>query len=57
MLNRSDMVYDFMKALAANPNFMPDPRDTQLSPEEAEMIFDHVFIAASQLAQKYLENS
>ena len=57
MLTRSDMVYDFMKALASNPNFMPDPRETQLSPEEASMIFDHVFIAASQLAQKYLENT
>ena len=57
MLTRSDMVYDFMKALAANPNFMPDPRDTQLSPEESAMIFDNVFIAASQLAQKYLENT
>jgi hypothetical protein len=56
MKTRQEMIYDFMVALAANPNFLPDPRTYQVSPEEDQKVFDVLHRAAEQLAEVYLEN-
>jgi len=56
MKTRTEMIYDFMLALAANPNMIPDPLEYQFSPEEASDIFARVISAAARLADEYLEN-
>ena len=56
MKTRIEMIYDFMLALAANPNMMPNPREYQVSPEEAKEVFNFIYNGASKLADKYLEN-
>lgn len=56
MKTRTEMIYDFMLAIAANPNMIPDPLEYQCSPEEAADIYTRVFGLAAGLADKYLEN-
>ena len=56
MKTRTEMIYDFMLALVANPNMIPDPLEYQFSPEEAADIFARVISAAARLADEYLEN-
>jgi len=56
MKTRTEMIYDFMLALAANPNMIPDPLEYQCSPEEAADIFARVINSAARLADAYLEN-
>ena len=56
MKTRTEMIYDFMVALAANPNMIPDPRSYQVDKHEAEEVFDFVYQGAAELADKYLEN-
>ena len=54
MKTRQEMIYDFMLALSANPNMIPDPRKFQVDPQTAKEVFDHVYDAASKLADTYL---
>ena len=56
MKTRTEMIYEFMLALAANPNMIPDPLEYQFSPEEAADIFARVINSAARLADEYLEN-
>lgn len=56
MKTRTEMIYDFMLALAANPNMIPDPRHYQVDKDGAKEIFDFVYQGAAELADKYLEN-
>ena len=54
MKTRQEMIYDFMLTLSANPNMIPDPRKFQVDPQTAKEVFDHVYDAASKLADTYL---
>lgn len=56
MKTRSEMIYDFMLALSANPNILPDPREHQMIPEEASEVYGVVYELAAVLADKYLES-
>ena len=56
MKTRTEMIYDFILALSANPNMMPDPLEYQCSPEESEDIYQGVLSIAARLVDTYLEN-
>jgi hypothetical protein len=56
MKTRIELIYDFMLAIAANPNMIPDPLEYQCSSEESEDVYQRVFDLAAGLADKYLEN-
>jgi hypothetical protein len=56
MKTRTEMIYDFMLALSANPNMIPDPLEYQCSPEESEDIYQGVLGMAARLTDTYLEN-
>jgi hypothetical protein len=56
MKTRQEMIYDFMVALASNPNLMPDPRKFFSTKEEADEVFVLVHKAAAKLADEYLGN-
>ena len=55
MKTRQEMIYDFMVALASNPNMMPDPRNFEAEEDEIDEVFTPVYKAAAKLADIYLE--
>jgi hypothetical protein len=56
MKTRTEMIYDFMVAIAANPNMIPNPLKHECSSEEAKSIYENVYLLAAKLTDEYLES-
>ena len=55
MKTRQEMIYDFMVAIASNPDFLPNP-DYSYPSEIFDAIVKETYDMAAALADKYLEN-